>query len=174
MNEISLIGPTIEVTIGSLSKEEAESFAGYSSEELAEDLADNWHEYDDVYHEYGVVLDDDTTLLVTSNEEEIFNEPFEDTDAEFTNLISKIKETSDGDYFIISRMQEQKGSCGGFVERDTFDIESVSAYGETIDGVTFVTGMEYDGEDIECEISGEGSLQLDIRIIRGEVINGAS
>ena len=121
------------------------------------------YECDDIFHEHGATLDALTQITVTDeNGNEIWSVGA-DKDS-LTKLGVTVTETRKIDFDDIKEdtviFWSGEGEKGCFIDtdfelKDSFDPNKLSITYETYNGWSIITGIEYDGEDIENSSGGD-------------------
>mgnify|MGYP003344063536 CR=1 FL=1 len=117
----------------------------------------SWYECDNLAHANGVSLDSGTVQIEDENGEVVFERPLEDCMDEDGNEANfewisdaSIYGHEEGSVLFVGSSNEKGTFFEGDIELTApFDIRKLKLIGEVIDGEDIITGVEYDGEDID-------------------------
>lgn len=129
----------------------------------------DWTDLNDIYHDNGPAMMDNTKLEIKKNEEIILETYLGKKDLKNSKIKFKQHEIKIGsDYFFLGYSHEKGTFYDVEFHTKSFDINKLLISYEVIEGFSIITDIEYDGESIDKGDYSTHTKELSFNVIKNE------
>ena len=153
--EINGIG--FELSLGEIDKSKFEYWKDkeISGEDMNEDnqfslFKDHWTDLNDIFHDNGPAMLENTKLEVKENNKIIFETYLGDQDLKGSKInFKEHKIKIDSNYYFLGYQHDKGTFYKTELETQSFNVDKLLIVYETIAGFSIITDIEYDGDSID-------------------------